>query len=529
MEASHGSGWRVRSMASIKQRRARTSKSGILYISARTSSFIAAPAALKSNVNGKSSTLKHLADAGAAASSTSHFWGHRVEDNGSYHVDPIQSNDPWSKALAVDVPATSLTLDEAWDRYRWPARRKSKEPYVSSDGLTHTAMTCKSFADATTQTVPTTLQLDEAIPMSNPSRLSLPDPGCWPCGACLGVSSRCLDEESHSYDIDIAEMWDTFENQKLSIDRMHRRLDALQSSTSDAIVAAVSQMTEGSHMKAINDNTTTLVTGVYNLLHNQVKKMQLAIDQLDIRLSPSVSNDPASVGKSPREDDGEDLACGSVGPLCVQADAGTSLGPASDCSLDSQPAACVASGLPSSQPSSLAESEFGEAGQEGVLDLSISDPAATDCAQFWPPPMKCSSLAIGDTVLVNGLRNGAHLNNLVGVIEGFHEVSARYEVCFAPKITPSLINVHNLMHPARCPYCSSEITGSRCFACPSGHLVLHESLRICNPSQSDDGNSLSSDSHMDFSFADSLTPEGPGSHSGNGSQLHANIAQHEDT
>ena len=74
----------------------------------------------------------------------------------------------------------------------------------------------------------------------------------------------------------------------------------------------------------------------------------------------------------------------------------------------------------------------------------------------------------------------------------------------------------------------AEFTGSRCFACPAGDLVLHESIRICrSPRRS--MVILIVLAHMDSLSAASLTPEGLGSHSGSGSQLHDCTAQHDQT
>ena len=176
----------------------------------------------------------------------------------------------------------------------------------------------------------------------------------------------------------------------------------------------------------------------------------------------------------------------------------------------------------------MPEPELADADETDSLDSFPSVLSDTYCAQPRENPLKCSVLSAGDTVLVHGLSNAIDLNNLVGVFDGYHEFSERYEVRFAPRLAPSRIRACNLMHPARCPHCSSEITGSQCFACPSGNLVLHKSLRTRTPPQSVKVSSHSIHTHMDFSAA-SLPPEGPGSHSGNGLQMHASNDQHEDT
>ena len=130
---------------------------------------------------------------------------------------------------------------------------------------------------------------------------------------------------------------------------------------------------------------------------------------------------------------------------------------------------------------------------------------------------------------MHGLHSATHLNNLVGAVVGYNAVSERYDVRVAPCLAPVFVKAQNLMHPARCPNCSSEITGSQCFACPLGELVLHKSLRIGTPSQSAEISSHTSHTHMDFLPAASLTPEGPGSHSGKGLQLHACNETQDDT
>ena len=440
MRDVHGTGWRVRSLASIERRRARINKAGSGYFAAKPGAPFADPTARCARTNYDTLQSKPLADTGAQTLSPSSYASKQVDhDNGGFVADPMQMNDPWLHAARIAGPAV-------------------------------TAATHKSFVDASTQTSGSIiLRLEEAIPLCPPACLTLPDPGGLPLGldACLGSPTQAPDEDRRAYELDFAEVWDTVASHTSSLEQMDRRLEALKGYVSKAISGALTELTEGSYMKSVNDNTATLVTGVYNSLQSKMSKMQLAIDKLADELADVADKD--------------------------------------------------------------AERELADVADKDAVDPSVFDSCDAQHEPFPEPSMKCSVLPIGDTALVHGLLNATHLNNLVGMIEGYHEVSDRYEVRFAPQLALSSIKACNLMHPARCPHCSSEITGSQCFACPSGHLVLHESLRICNPSQSDDGHSLSSDSHMDFSFADSLTPEGPGSHSGNGSQLHANIAQHEDT
>jgi hypothetical protein len=97
-----------------------------------------------------------------------------------------------------------------------------------------------------------------------------------------------------------------------------------------------------------------------------------------------------------------------------------------------------------------------------------------------------NNFGVGDFVLVHGLLRAPHLNNLMGAIEGYDALADRFIVSFAPKVTPTKIKACNLMFPARCPYCTSEVTGSHCHACPSGELLLHESIRIGNSSSMND-------------------------------------------
>ena len=84
---------------------------------------------------------------------------------------------------------------------------------------------------------------------------------------------------------------------------------------------------------------------------------------------------------------------------------------------------------------------------------------------------------VGCNVLVHGLKQAEHLNNLVGQVEGYDSKAERYLIRFAPRLTPSKIRACNLKHPVQCPFCLSEVSGTRCFACPSGELLVHESIR----------------------------------------------------
>jgi hypothetical protein len=140
------------------------------------------------------------------------------------------------------------------------------------------------------------------------------------------------------------------------------------------------------------------------------------------------------------------------------------------------------------------------------------------------------NFGVGDNVLVHGLLRAPHLNNLIGAIGGYDALADRYIVSFAPKVTPTKIKACNLMFPARCPFCSSEVTGSHCHACPSGELLLHESIRMCNSS---------SMIQTEASLLSSRPLPGPGTRRGtpstlqscdaddNGSSWHLNSSLHE--
>jgi hypothetical protein len=472
MRDAHGSGWRVRSLASIERRRARTCKAGIAFFAAKPPASIADPSVRSVRANSGTWPSKLVADVGAKALSASHDNSKEGADgHGCCDDDPLQRNDPWFKA-ASDAGHAVLTA------------------------------TCKSFVDASTQTAdPTTLRLEEALPAGPPSWLTLPDPGCWPpdLGACLGLPLQPPDENRRSYDLDFAEVWDTFASHESILDRMHRRFEALEGYVAKAVSEAVSQLTGDTYMKSINDNTATLVTGVHNLLQSRMSNMQLAIDKLN-----EMQGESASI------------------------DSGTSPASLEGALLEDETSTIVTSGLLSAQALSPLEPDAADFVEKDEKDASLYDLLDTLDDPLQGTTMECSVLSVGDTVLANGLANATHLNNLVGVIEGYHEASERYEVRFAPQLAPSLIRACNLMHPARCPHCSSEITGSRCFACPSGELVMHNSLRTCTL-RSDKVSSHNSHTHMDVFSAASQTPEGPGSHSGDGLQMHVSNDQHEDT
>jgi len=128
----------------------------------------------------------------------------------------------------------------------------------------------------------------------------------------------------------------------------------------------------------------------------------------------------------------------------------------------------------------------------------------------------------GDTVLVHGLAKARHLNNLLGCVLGFDEHSGRFMIRFASEVTPSKIKPCNLMFPAVCPHCSSEVTGSRCFACPAGEPLMHDPI-CCKPK---DNPSIHS---MHISQTDSYLPSprplpGPGTRRGTPSTLQCNHA-----
>ena len=330
------------------------------------------------------------------------------------------------------------------------------------------------------------------------------------CGAsCLQPAEE--DGPSH---LDLAEVWDALDMHKLSLDRTHRRFEALKSSVVEAISAAISQLTEGSYMKSVNDNTVTLVTGVHSALRSEIKKLHLAIDKLD------ESQREGQRDHSALEVSGLEGASFNGGAPPASTDGGL---------LEAEPISCSVHGPSNLQEVDMPEPELADVDETDSLDSFPSVLSDTYSAQPQVNRFKCSVLSAGDTVLVHSLSKATDLNNLVGVIEGYHEFSERYEVRFAPRMAPSRIRACNLMHPARCPHCSGEITGSQCFACPSGNLVLHQSLRTRTPPQSVKGSSHSTHTHMDFLSAASLTPEDPGSHSGNGLQMHASNDQHEDT
>ena len=127
-----------------------------------------------------------------------------------------------------------------------------------------------------------------------------------------------------------------------------------------------------------------------------------------------------------------------------------------------------------------------------------------------------SAIDVEDFVLVHGLSQAQQLNNTMGIVEGYDEVSERYMVRFAPKVTPSKIRARNLMFPAVCPYCSAEVTGSQCYACCRGYLLSHESTR---PNNSNCMNSSKS-----TSILSSQPLPGPGTRRGTLSSLHFNHA-----
>ena len=130
-----------------------------------------------------------------------------------------------------------------------------------------------------------------------------------------------------------------------------------------------------------------------------------------------------------------------------------------------------------------------------------------------------SAIGVDDHVLVHGLSQAKHLNNIIGLVVGYDDTSDRFVIRFAPKLTPSKIRAGNLMFPAVCPYCSAEVTGSQCFACSSGYLLLHESIR---PNNSD---SMISKSTSNLS---SRPLPGPGTRRGTLSTLHINHADSND-
>ena len=75
---------------------------------------------------------------------------------------------------------------------------------------------------------------------------------------------------------------------------------------------------------------------------------------------------------------------------------------------------------------------------------------------------------VGDTVLVQGLVEASHLNDKFAVITGFDSRNDRYILMFSPTEATVRVKKCNVMFPARCPCCESEVTSSGCFDCGYG-------------------------------------------------------------